>query len=504
MKKLYSAGKIVLFFIIIFALIGTASNITERKDSRKKYHDFMELSDQIDVLFLGSSHVLNGINPVQLYAEYGITSYNMGKPGGMVTESYWTLMNALDYCTPKCVVVDLWALDRNYKYLDIMNGYESEEDTRNSVSLLHTNMDIWPISKTKIAAINDLISDPEIRKEFLWNFTLYHSRWSSITSGDFKPLNAQDSNGYLLGAEQRQELYLNPKVEQALDTTQILSEKSVCEEYLNKILEVCRQRDIEVVLTFLPMAVSYDQDRQAVNRITEIADENNLLFLNLLPQETQSVIDYYTDMSDDTHLNVNGMYKVTSYIGGKLREVFELPDHREDDNYAKWKEKADQWRTSEVYKLANQSDLYTELGEIQYLGASTIIFMRGDSKALHDSLVRRFIKHLTGTEVIEEAFSENGPYLLIRDTSGRMSDVPVIYEFSGETQVEGMETFLGSTTYIGVKDFAAVYVNEDYDNNYLDMEEHYYDDIQIIILGQQGEVISHLCFDTKWQVKEEN
>lgn len=101
MRKYYNAVKIVLFFIIIFVLVGVAAKITERKDSRKKYQDFMELADQIDVLFLGSSHVLNGINPVQLYSEYGITSYNMGKPGGMVTESYWTLMNALDYCTPK-------------------------------------------------------------------------------------------------------------------------------------------------------------------------------------------------------------------------------------------------------------------------------------------------------------------------------------------------------------------------------------------------------------------
>ncbi|EOS78018.1 hypothetical protein C819_00634 [Lachnospiraceae bacterium 10-1] len=502
MRKYYNAVKIVLFFIIIFVLVGVAAKITERKDSRKKYQDFMELADQIDVLFLGSSHVLNGINPVQLYSEYGITSYNMGKPGGMVTESYWTLMNALDYCTPKCVVVDLWALDRNYKYLDIMNGQESEEDIRNSVSLLHTNMDIWPISKTKIAAVNDLISDPEIRKEFLWNFTLYHGRWSSITAGDFKPVNGQGYGEYLLGAEQRQELYLSSRVEQAENTDQTLSEKSVCEEYLYKILEECRQRDIDVVLTFLPMAVSYDQDRQAVNRITEIAAENNLPFLNLLPQENQSIVDYYTDMSDDTHLNANGMYKVTSYIGGKLKEAYGLPDHREDDAYAGWKERADQWRAAEIDKLANQSDLYAELGEIQYLGASAIIYLRGDSKAIHDSMVRRFIKHLTGSEVIEEAFLENGPYLLIRDTSGRMSNVPVIYEFSGETQVEGVNTFLGPTTYIGLKDYAAVYVNEDFENNYLDMEEHYYDDVQIIILGQQGEVISHLCFDSKWQVRE--
>lgn len=500
MRKIYGAVKIISFFLIVFVLIGVVSNITERKDSQNKYHDFMELADQIDVLFLGSSHVLNGINPVQLYSEHGITSYNMGKPGGMVTESYWTLMNALDYCTPECVVVDLWALDRDYKYLDVMNGYESEEDTRNSISLLHTNMDIWPVSETKTAAINDLISDPEIRKEFLWKFSLYHGRWSSITAGDFK--NTADQTSYLLGSEQRTELYLNPRIQQADDTTQTLQGKSMCEEYLDKILEVCSERNIDVVLTFLPMAVSYDQDRQAVNKISEIAEEKGILFLNMLPQETQSIIDYYTDMSDDTHLNVNGMYKVTSYIGDILEERCELPDHRKEDGYSKWEEKVDRWKASEVYGMENQSDLYAELGEIQYLDASVVVFMRGDSKALHDSLVRRFIKQLTGSEVIDDAFLANGPYLLIRDTSGNSSDTPVNYEFCGETQVEDVETLIGSTTYIGFKDFAAVYKDADYDNNYLDMEEHYNDEVQILIFGSEGEVVSRLYFDSKWQAKE--
>ena len=459
----------------------------------------MELAGQVDVLFLGSSHVLNGINPIQLYSEYGITSYNMGKPGGMVTESYWMLMNALDYCTPECVVVDLWALDRNYKYLDIMNGYEAEEDIRNSVSLLHNNMDIWPLGRTKIAAVTDLISDPGIRGEFLWDFTLYHDRWSVLDSDDFTALSGRLESGYLLGAEQRTELYLNPLIGQAQDTMQTLPEKSVCVEYLEKILSVCEERDIDVVLTFLPMATSYDQDRQAVNTATQIADEWGIPFLNLLPHETQSVVDYYTDMSDDTHLNANGMRKMTSYIGTVLKDVCALPDHRADTGYAAWGERVAQWQSDEIERLTHQTDLYAELGAIQNINASVVIFMRGDSKAIHDSMVRRFVKQLTGTAVIDEAASANGPYLLIRDASGQAGPTPVSYEFGGEAQPDNFETLLGTTTYIGLRDFGAVYVNEDFDNNYLDMEEHYGDEVQILILGQQGEVIGRLYYVADWK-----
>lgn len=503
MRKGYQAVKIFVFFLIVAVLVGAAGRITERKDSRKKYNDFLELAGQVDVLFLGSSHVLNGINPIQLYSEYGITSYNMGKPGGMVTESYWMLMNALDYCTPKCVVVDLWALNRDYQYLDIMNGYESEEEIRNSVSLLHNNMDIWPLGRTKIAAVTDLIADPEIRREFLWDFSLYHDRWSALESDDFTALSGQLESEYLLGAEQRTELYLNPLIAQAQDTAQTLPGTSVCVEYLDKILTVCSERDIDVVLTFLPMATSYDQDRQAINTAAQIAEERGIPFLNMLPHETQTVVDYYTDMSDDTHLNANGMRKVTRYIGSVLKDVCALPDHRADTDYAAWGEKTEKWQSAEIERLTHQADLYVELGAIQNINASVVIYMRGDSKAIHDSMVRRFVKQLTGTDVIDEAAEANGPYLLIRDASGQVSPTPVSYEFGGEAQPDPFDTLLGTTTYIGLQDFGAVYVGEDFDNNYLDMEDHYHDEAQILILGQQGEVIGQLYYGAGWELTNE-
>ena len=55
-------------------MIGMAGKVVQRKHSTVKYSDFWELSEQIDVLFFGSSHILNGINPLFLYEEYGITS----------------------------------------------------------------------------------------------------------------------------------------------------------------------------------------------------------------------------------------------------------------------------------------------------------------------------------------------------------------------------------------------------------------------------------------------
>ena len=133
--------KSILFLLILTALIGTAIKVVERKDSHQKYADFFDTANQLDVLFLGSSHVINGINPVQLYEDHGYTAYNMGGHGSVLPSTYWELKNALNYCNPKYVVVDTYLLEKDYHYLDEMDSYASDSDIRSSIEQLHLNMD---------------------------------------------------------------------------------------------------------------------------------------------------------------------------------------------------------------------------------------------------------------------------------------------------------------------------------------------------------------------------
>lgn len=492
-EKLYKGIKIAIFFWVVICLIGISAKILERKSSIEKYENFFQLADQIDVLFLGSSHVMNAINPVQLYAENGITSYNMSKSGGMITESYWTLVNALDYCEPECVVVDLWALDRNYKYLDVMNGVEPEDETAGSVSLLHNNMDCFPLSKNKIAAIKDLISDPEIRKEFYWDFALYHDRWSDLSQEDFAVLGENTNKNELLGAMRITEHDAEIHLYQPENQGEYVADDIVCLQYLYKILDLCEERGIKVVMTFIPVASSYEQDWQAVNTGYRIQEERGVPFIDMLSHETQSIIDYYTDMCDDTHVNSNGMRKITTYLGDFLANYLELEDHRNDTAYGMWEEKVDTWQQGEMQLLLAEQNLYQKLGQIQNTGTNVVIFMPGGSQALQDILVRRYIKLLTGTTVVDEAAAITGPYLYIRDTKDEKN-----IEFLGEVQPEAFESVLGEVTYLGLNNFAAIYVNGDMEHNYLDMEKQYLTEIQILILDENGGVVQHFVYDPVW------
>ncbi|MCR5672029.1 MAG: hypothetical protein K6G10_13570 [Butyrivibrio sp.] len=496
-NKIKILFRILAILLIIVIIVSEASFITRRKDSQRKYGDYIDIAGDVDVLLLGSSHMMNAVSPAQLFYERGITAYNMAKPGGMLPESYWTYKLARQYGTPKCVVVDLWSLDRDYKYVDVMNGTEDEDDIRNSVSLLHTNMDAWPMSGVKVQAVCDLLSSFKTRAEFLFDFSIYHSRWSDLTKDDFISDNrASDKKTYVLGAEARKEVFINNNMYEPEDKNVNLEGETVSTHYLRKLVEECMADGIDVVLTFMPMGGSYYQDFQAVNYGKEFAQEYGLEFVNLLDQQSQTVIDYGSDMSDDSHVNEFGMYKITSYLGQKLSEYESVVDHRPEEGFDLYKAEAWSWNEGRYNAVLEEDDLYKLLGYAEMVRDTDIaVYIRAGSAAFGDDYIVRQLGKIASSDGIQAAKEEKGPYLLVRNSREGSAG---IYEAVGEQQDAKVSLPTGSAEYIGVKDFAGLYPDGDYDNNLLDMEEHYNSQMQIIIYDKDGQIAAKRYYDCDW------
>lgn len=80
----------------------------------------------------------------------------MSGHGNHIPVSYWMLKLALEQVSPKLVVVDTYNL--------------AKVDKVGSVKQLHDAVDHFPLSKTKIEMVNDLLKTEEERGEFYWNF----------------------------------------------------------------------------------------------------------------------------------------------------------------------------------------------------------------------------------------------------------------------------------------------------------------------------------------------
>lgn len=481
--------KAVALLIIAAVVMQAVFKVVQRKESYEKYADFFDVADQIDVLYLGSSHVINGVDPVQIFEQYGYTGYNMGGHGSVLPTTYWELMMALEYCNPKVVFVDTYMLEKNYQYIDVMDGNATADMLNTSVEQLHLNMDCWPYSKVKKAAIEDLIYDKDLHQDFLFDFELYHERWTELDKNDFLRLNGTSDRNLLMGAEKRFQVHGTFTLE---EKTGGLSEETVSMQYLRRIIEECQSRGIEVVTMLLPLAQLQSQDMAVAATTEQISAEYGIPCLNMI-QDT-SIVNLYTDLNDSGHLNAGGMNRVSRYLGQWLsdNESGILTDHRGDSAYSRWADRVVQNHEAESANVQASDNAYSAL--LALYDETTfdyVVYVKGNSSAYTNVAFLQLIEELSGTTQVETAAAVGGPYLLLHG----VADGADIMEICGDQQPAPFGSKLGTISYLGLHDFAAIYVNDDTENNLLDMNEHYNDDVQILLINKDtGEVYSHLCF----------
>ena len=417
-------GKVVVwvvFMAILAAVIFERMSFRlEGKGAYNKNGDFLRVADECDILFLGTSHVTNAVYPMELWKDFGITSYNISGYGHPVAVSYWMFMNALDYAEPKVVVVDCY-------------GMGSNEGVAHDKKFMHFSLDSLPFSETKVRAVCDLFDDFDSRVEYLWDFSIYHDCWDELNRDDFE-VEYGITRGALfqIGIEEPDDFVLRDVEAEPID--------SVGVEYLRKIVEECQGRGIEVVLTFLPFPAQEEQQRVAAYA-GEIAKEYGVDYLNFLYMD---VVDYQTDFFDsDSHLNVAGGHKITSFMGEYLRENYELADHRQD-GLDDWEEDYVAYQRYKIDRLQSQDSLQNHLVMMADKSFSLCLFVDGKSKIWNYEQYADQIKNLAPDydfEVLERVMESGEDYCLILDNAN--GEIAEYCGADGGT----METSFGKVTY---------------------------------------------------------
>ncbi len=347
MKKDHQVRKFILSalaFVIVLAMVVTlASNVVKRKDSDKKYRDFFEEEQDYDIIFFGSSTVMNGIYPMELWKEYGYTSYNFGGHGNHIPVSYWIFENVLDYKTPKMVVVDVYFLDKMDKY-------------RTDVQQMHQSLDAFRISPTKYLMIRELFTKDSMfydnRFEFLFPFGSYHDRWTELTSDDFDP-----QYNTIKGAEMRVDVAISQEPS-SVKKDEMDDTFTTGKAYLERWIEECQRKGIEIMLINLPRAVT-DEEQEYANSAQLIADKYGINFVNYTYED---VVDYSLDFYDtDGHLNPSGARSVTKAIGEYISENYDIADHRGDASYETWRSAEESYIEEKIAVLDAQEYLETYL-----------------------------------------------------------------------------------------------------------------------------------------------
>ena len=309
---------VALLLALVLSGVAFWSNALRMNDGYYKNTPFIREDRQYDVLFFGTSHVVNSVFPMQLWRDYGITSYNLAIHGGSIASSYWMLETALDYQKPKVAVMDVLLTKSNYMQTDL--------------PMAHAAMDPFPLTVTKLRAIWDIYDSPKDRAELLFPLDVFHNRWKDLDTEMLKRGFGESKVSPEKGGESRVRVYPleEPLVVDASDAADGWTEGL---GYLEKFILLCRQEGIVPVITYLPYRGAGDAEEQRYsNAAIRLAQSLGAETVDL---QHSDLIDDDTDWYDDGgHTNPLGAKKITGALGAYLTAAHDLPDHRDSEDWA--------------------------------------------------------------------------------------------------------------------------------------------------------------------------
>lgn len=349
------------------------SYVLQDKSSVNKNKEFFKEKNQFDVLFFGSSHMELFVSPMDLWRDYGITSYNFGSPEQGLPVTYWVMKNAIAYNKPKVIVVDMHMFNLEGKY----SGDE----------YLHFGLDSFPLTNTKMEAIKEMTKSKEEFIEMIFKLGKYHGNWKNISEAFFKNLDYYMMGSMSYGYYRTMNVVpfeQHPLINGVAD----VSSDSESYIYTKKIIELCKEEGIELLFVSTPFVCDSNLQMN-IHAAEKIAEKNNIPYINFV--DMNSVIDMRVDMYDEGHVNQSGMHKVTKYIGSYIKDNFNIQGHRKDELYMGWNQKYNEYKCLKYESIWYQDDLYTTL------------------MMLHDEDITSYvyINQHTNTNIVDDEVLEN-------------------------------------------------------------------------------------------------
>jgi hypothetical protein len=306
--------------------------VTEDDWARIFWHNYYAREDNIDNVYLGSSHVYCGINPFVLDEKNGQNNYNISIGYMRMNGAYYALKEVLDQNDVTRVVLDM-----DYFTTTGTEGDLEDKDTVTYNWYVADGMK-WSMNKVRFllsATDSSFYADsffPFLRfKSYMFDRDYIRQTVASKQTDAYR--NAEYRIEDESGVVEYQKKGYGYSTRQLQGEDRLIYQHSVLQEespltasseaYLRKLIELCRDRNVELVLIAVPIydlqticAEHYDA---YTAQIRQIADEYGLSFydFNLSRSEYLDIQkpEYFMNFA---HLNATGAKLFSSYLDDVL------------------------------------------------------------------------------------------------------------------------------------------------------------------------------------------
>ena len=174
--------RILCFSLIFFLLLANSQILFQDKwvslsSSYARGRQFYQEEQRPEVVFIGSSHVHYNINPLQIFDEYGITSYDFASPDQDFSASRLYIEESIRMGPPKVIVLEV---------LNMTRFVNSEVRHRQCLDQLPLSLNklkylLYSFERNKLHK-SDVKYDSVV--SYLFPTLRYHDRWDKLTKND--------------------------------------------------------------------------------------------------------------------------------------------------------------------------------------------------------------------------------------------------------------------------------------------------------------------------------
>lgn len=405
-------------FVCIFLLGVQCMNYlyqSETNDwSRILWHNFYTQQENIDCLYLGSSHVYCDLIPEVMDKKNGMNNFNLATGGQPLNNSYYLLKEADKFNNIKHVYLEM--------YYFCSTGEDGDYSSQKSAAWGWANTDYMKFSRNKIDAFFHFYSK-ENYMDAAFPFIRYRehlgdNEWIKNVTDHKKTENyknytysAYSGKGFLYRDEEFTSLWVsrNRRPEQMILTQD-------AEFYLRKIIEFCQKRGITITLFSSPIyelqLISLGEYDSYIEGIKTIAEEYGVSYYDFnLAKEEYFPIQNSELFRDSQHLNTKGAERFTNFF---YQIVSDSPKENIKYFYDTYQEKLE-CNTPTVYGLFIRSIKSEELKKGES-SESTFRMIIGSNR--DDLEYKVFYRPDNGESILLQDFSNNKEFNRQEDEHG--------------------------------------------------------------------------------------
>lgn len=346
---------------------------------------------EAEVCFAGVSHMQFSLNPMRLYENTGLVTYNLASSAQPIEVSYSMAEKAVKKGA-KLFVLDAsnlffnWNDESRYRYV-----LDSEGIFRGDPGLMKSMVDNQLKNDASAKPVDEWI-------KALFPLVRYHDRWEQLAEVDLSSagwayylqgyiLNpyisaagttVEDMNGMVETLTQDTKVQYSQRwsdgdwqynEEETLRYSPWISDEN--RTWLEKIRTLCEENDCEFLLVkipavYLPQSYGSAWTRAKSSYLNTIAEEMGITFFDLL-YDADLGIDWAQDTLDGgMHLNYRGSAKVTDFMGEYLLQNYSLTprvDSRYEDKLIPYRKTAQAAELETSMELTEYMRLVAEYGD---------------------------------------------------------------------------------------------------------------------------------------------